>query len=186
MPGKVEAIALTPWATVRRVLEQAVDVGLVVELGRRRAPVELPRRRVRTEQPVEQRAQMRVLHGGDQLAHLELHRLGRVRRAVDEVGEGERARGGLADLAQLELRAEARVDLEAPAHVDGAPGLAELAQLGRGVARDGGEPARAVGERELEQLRAVAPGARLARAHEQDLVQVLAVGEVAYEHEELP
>ena len=128
--------------------------------------------------------QVRVLHGGDELAHLELHRLGRVRRAVDEVGEGERARRGLAQRAQLELRAEARMDLVAPAHVDRAAGLAQLARLGHVVAHDRREPAGAVAEGELEELRAVAPGAQLAGAHEQDLVQILSVGEVAHEHGE--
>ena len=126
--------------------------------------------------------QVRVLHGGDELADLELHRLGRVRRPVDEVGEGEGARCGLAQRAQLDLRAEARMDLVAAAHVDGSAGLAELAQLGRGLAHDGRELAAAVAQRELEQRRAVATGARLTGAQEQDLVQILSVGEVAYEH----
>ena len=74
------------------------------------------------------------------------------------------------------------MDLVAAAHVDRPAGLAQLAQLGRGLAHDGREPAAAVAERELEQRRAVAAGARLAGAHEQDLVQILSVGEVAYEH----
>ena len=109
------------------VLEQAVHVGLVVELGRRRAAVELPRRGVRAENAIEQRVQVRVLHRGDELAQLELHRLGRVRRPVDEVVEGEGARGGLVERAQRELCAKARVDLVAAAHVDGPAGLAQLA-----------------------------------------------------------
>ena len=83
---------------------------------------------------------------------------------------------------QLDLRAEARVQLVAPADVDGPAGLAQLAQLGHGVAHDRRDPPAAVAERELEQRRAVAPRARLAGAHEQDLVQILSVGEVAYEH----
>ncbi len=39
MPGKVAEIALTACATVKRVLEQPVPVGLVVVLGRRRVAV---------------------------------------------------------------------------------------------------------------------------------------------------
>ena len=42
MPGNVAEIALTAWATDRRVLEQAVPVGLVVALGRRRVAVARP------------------------------------------------------------------------------------------------------------------------------------------------
>ena len=99
---------------------------------------------LRSEQAVEQRVQVRVLDGGDEVADLELHRLGRVRRPVDEVGEDEGARRGLAQRAQLDLRAEARMQLVAPAHVDRPADLAQLAQLGPGVAHDGRDPPAAV------------------------------------------
>ena len=70
------------------------------------------------------------------------------------------------------------------AHVDRAAGLAQLARLGHVLADDGREPAGAVAEGELEELRAVAPRAQLGRAHQQDLVHILSVGEVTHEHVE--
>ena len=71
---------------------------------------------------------------------------------------------GAASLSALsvELRAEARVDLVAPAHVDGAAGLAAARAARPRLAHDGRElPVRSPSV-ELEQRRAVAPGAQLA------------------------
>jgi hypothetical protein len=137
---------------------------------------------VRAEHAIEQRAQMRVLHGGDQLAQVLLHRVGRERRPVDEVVERERLRRGLAQGPQRELRAPARMDFVAPADVHRAPGAAELADLLDAVPDHRGELARAIAEGELQELPAVALGAHLDAAEEENLIQLLAVGEVAYEH----
>ena len=113
MPGNVALIALTAWATDRRVLEQAVLVGLVVVLGGRRGAIARPGRGALAEQRVEQCAQVAVLDRREQLAQVVLHRVGAARRAVEQIGEVEAARLGGRDRAQLELRAPARVDLVA-------------------------------------------------------------------------
>ena len=100
------------------VLEQAVHVGLVVELGRRRAPVELPRRRVRAEHALEQRAQVRVLR---RWRRARAPRAPSSRPSAAGRRRGRRRRTSPArprSARAARLRAEARVDLVAPAHVD--------------------------------------------------------------------
>ena len=77
-----------------RVLEQPVQVGLVVVLGGRRDAVRRPRLGSRAEERVQQPAQVRVLHGGDELAQVGLHLLGRTGRSVEQVGHHVAAFGG--------------------------------------------------------------------------------------------
>ena len=75
-------------ADAQRVLEQPVPVGLVVALGGGRVAERRPGRRVGPEHAVEQRAQVRVLDLGDQVAQRLLHVAGRPRRAVEQVARG--------------------------------------------------------------------------------------------------
>ena len=139
-----------------RVLEQAVDVGLVVVLGGRRAAEPAPALGVLAEDAVEQGEEMRVLDRGDERAQVGLHLLRAARRAVDEVGEVERARQRLAQRGDDDLRAPARVDLEAPGDAHGPPRHAQLAQHLDVLAGDGDHLAAAVAERQAQDGAAVA------------------------------
>ena len=68
-----------------RVLEQAVAVGLVVDLGRRRIAEAGPDRRALAEEDVEQLAQLRALDRAEQLAQVALEPLDGDRRLGREV-----------------------------------------------------------------------------------------------------
>lgn len=57
------------------MLEQAVAIGLVVILGRRRPPEASPQRRILAEHPLEQSAKVGVAYRCDQLAQVDLHLL---------------------------------------------------------------------------------------------------------------
>ena len=146
------------------VLEQPVHVGLVVELGRRRAPVELPRRRVRA-QHADRAARAGAGPGRWRRARAPRSPSSRPSAAGRRRGRRRRTSPGppRSSARSASCAPAARVDLVAAAHVDRPAGLAQLAQLGHVVAHDGREPAAAVAEGELEELRAVAPRAQLGR-----------------------
>jgi hypothetical protein len=74
------------------------------------------------------------------------------------------------------------MDLEAAADVQRLAGLAQLAHVRHALPHDRRELAGAIAQRELQELRAVAFGARLDGPDEEDLVELLAIGEVADEH----
>jgi hypothetical protein len=162
-----------------RVLEQPMDVGLVVVLGRRRVAVAPPALGVLAEDALEQRAQVRVLDRGDELAYVGLHLLRAARRAVDQVVHVERARRGLAQRADHDLRSPARVALVPAGDAHGPTDPAEVLQLGDVVPPIGDDLAGAVAERRGAGTRRRRAGARLGRADEQDHVEVLAVAESA-------
>ena len=107
------------------MLEQAVAVGLVVDLGRRRVAEAGPVSRALAEEAVEQLAQLRVLDGGEQLAQVALEALDRDRRPRRR-GRQPRTPRELASrrLAQLDLRAPAFADLEAAGDEDRRAGAA--------------------------------------------------------------
>ena len=184
MPGNVALIALTAWATVERVLEQAVQVGLVVVLGRRRDAVQRPglgaaRRRTRRAGgagagPARcRRARAgRPPSGRPRAAG---RRAGRPRRSVPVVRRAQRA--------DRDLRAPALVDLVAADDVHG--------RAARGTAR---RPARRrprpwrrrrpCGRRasSLRYSLPSRPAPPRGLADQEDLVDVGAVVEVADEH----
>ena len=72
----------------QRVLEQAVAVGLVVALGRRRVAVARPGRRSLAEDRRQQPPQVRVLDRREQLAQVGLHLRRRRARAVEQLVAG--------------------------------------------------------------------------------------------------
>ena len=141
----------------QRVLEQAVQVGLVVELRRRRPAEPLPHRPRRSPNsassscarcglrtvPIRRRRSASIcstLAGG---------RVHQVREAVVAL---LRRRRGLHD----ELGAVALGDLEPAPHADRDAGLRQLVQLARAVPRHGLERARAVAHLQPQVVLAVA------------------------------
>ena len=131
---------------------------------------------------VEQRAQVRVLHGGDQLAQVGLHLVGRrggpSSRSARSNVPGSAGPSG----ADRDLRAPALVDLVAPDDVHRRARAAELAHCGDVVPDHRRDAAGAVAEDQLEELAAVAPLAPVGLADQEDLVEVGAVLKVANEH----
>ncbi len=164
------------------MLEQPVLVGLVVVLGGRRPAVELPRGGAVAEDALEQRAQVWLLDRGDELAQVGLHLVGGARRAVEELGRVERARVGVAQAEQVDLRAVARMDAEAAADVDRRACRAERARSLDVVPDHGDHGPGAVGQRQAQVLAAVALGARLGAADQEHLVDLEPVLEVTNQH----
>ena len=134
------------------------------------------------EHAVEQRAQVRVLDLGDQVAQRLLHVADRPRRAVEQVVEVVLVRLGRAQRAHRQLGAVARVHRVAPGDRHRRARLAHRRELGHVLADQRDDGARAVAERQPQVL-AVAVRAQLALAHEQNLLDVLAVDELANEHD---
>ena len=165
------------------VLEQAVAVGLVVVLGRRRDAIAGPQLGVLAEHPLEQDSQVRLLDRREQLAHLLLHLLGPARGAVEQVLGRVAAGDGLGEAAQVDLRAEARVHRVAPAHVHRRAGAGELLDPGQLLPDHRDDRARAVAELQAQVLAAVAPLAALGLADQQHLVDLCSVAELVHEHE---
>ena len=127
---------------------------------------------------------MRVLHGGQQLAQVGLHLRGRARRAVEQLAHVALLLAGRAQLAHLDLRAVARVDLVAPrAPAPRSPAGQVSGDLGDALAdhRRDTAPLRSP-SRSLSSSAAVAACARLALAHQEHLVDLLAIAELAHEH----
>ena len=85
MPGEGGADRADRLGDAEAVLEQAVAVGLVVVLGRRRDAVAGPQLGVLAEHPLEQDPQVRLLDRREQLAHLLLHLLDPARGPVEQV-----------------------------------------------------------------------------------------------------
>src|SRR3954447_8164318 len=164
------------------VLEQPVLVGLVVVLGGRRAAVELPGGGSLAEDAVQQRPQVRLLDRGDELAQVGLHLVGGARRAVEQGARVERARLGLAQAQQVDLRAVALMDPKAAAHVDRRAGLAERARALDVVPDHRDDRAGAVGQRQAQELAAVALGARLRAADHKHLVDLRPVLKITNQH----
>ena len=156
-------------------------IGLVVALGGRRVAERRPGRRVGAEHAVEQRAQVRALHLRDQVAQRLLHVPDRARRAVEQVGQVVLVRLGRSQRADGQLRPVARVQRVAARDRDGRARLAHRDELGNVLAHERDDRAGAVAQRQPQVL-AVAVRAQLALAHEQDLLDVLAVDELANEH----
>ena len=138
--------------------------------------------RLRPEQAVQQPAQMRIAHGGDQVAQLALHRRGAARRAVDQVGQIEAALGRAAQRAHGDLRAVARVVVEAADDAHRHVRAHVRLQLAHAVPDHRADHAAAIPEVELEELAAVTLAAHLDAPHQQDLVDVASVGELTHEH----
>ena len=105
----------------------------------------------------------------------------RPRRAVEQVVEVVLVRLGRPQRAHRELGAVARVHGVAAVDRHGRAGLAHRHELGHVLADQRDDGARAVAERQPQVL-AVAVRAQLALAHEQHLLDVLAVDELANEH----
>jgi hypothetical protein len=164
------------------VLEQAVAVGLVEVLGRRRRAVAGPQRRVGPEDRVEQPAQIGILDRRQQLAQVGLHLPGRARRSVDEVGEVERSGLGGADGAQLQLGAVAPADLQAAAHAHGRTDRGDLGDRRDLVPDVGGQAPGAVAEHEAQVLAAIALGTHLGRPHDEDGLDLGAPLQLSHEH----
>ena len=167
------------------VLEQPVLVGLVVVLGGGSAAVALPGRRALAEQRVEQRAQVRVLDRGDQVAQVGCSIAVGRRAAGRRAGRRGRSCPGSAAgpmRAQLELRAPALMDLEEAADADDGAARADLAERFDVVPDHRHDAAGAVAEREPQERLAVALRALVDAADQQRLVDLEAVCEVADEH----
>jgi hypothetical protein len=162
----------------QRVLEQPVAVGLVKALGGRRRAVARPQRRVGAEHRVQQAGQVAVADGGEQLAQVGLHLRGRARRAVDEVGGVVRARLGGADRVQLELGAAGQPAADVDRRADGG----DLRDRGDVVADGRRQAAGAVGQHEVQDLAAVAPGAQLGLADEQHALHRRSLLQLSDEH----
>src|SRR6185503_15769774 len=115
-------------------------------------------------------------------AEVGLHLVGRPRRPVEQ-GRAIDVLGPCgAQGAHRDASPVARMDAVAAGDVHGRARVADGADVRHAVAQLGRHGARAVAEHEPEVLAAPAPAAPLARPHQQDAVEVLAVGEVAYEH----
>ena len=112
------------------VLQQPVAIGLVVVLGRRRHSVGAPHLRALAEQALEQHPQVGLLDGRHELADLAFHLAQRSRGAVEQVGHLEASRLRRLESAQIDLRAEARMQDEAPAHPHGLARTRQLLGLG--------------------------------------------------------
>ncbi len=166
----------------QRVLEEAVAVGLVEELGCGRGAVGRPRRAVGAEEALEQLAQVRVADGVEELAQVDLHLVGRARRPVDEVGGIEGAGPGGAQRADDDLRAVAGVGGEAADDPQGDPWAAQLPELVDAVPDHRGHARAAIGQDEVQELAAVALLARLDLPHEEDLVDVESIVELTHQH----
>jgi hypothetical protein len=164
------------------VLQQAVQVGLVVALGGGRDAVERPRLGALTEEGVQQPAQVRVLHGGEQLAEVGLHVVDAARRAVVQLGRVVGAVERRAQLQDRDLRAPALVHLVAPDDVYGRARAAELQRLGDVVPDHGRHAAGAVAEDQLEELATVAALAPVGLPDQEHLVEVGVVLKVTNEH----
>ena len=183
MPGKVAEIAETAWATVERVLEQPVAVGLVVALGGRRVAERGARSRDSGPNTASSSARRwRFWTVADELAQVGLHlrrRRAAGRRAARPVDlVGARGRSDRTAIC-APWRGSQRVAAAARA-----PATPRLARPRRGRRRRRRRPrrrARAVAEHQAQD----APPSRacaLALAHQQDAVDVLAVGELAHDH----
>ena len=159
----------------QRVLEQPVAVGLVEGLRGRRLAVARPRLRPLAEEPVQQLAEVRVLHGGDERPEVLLHVRGRARRAVVQVLVPPRAGRGDAqrlddDLARRAAHAARDVDRPAGAH-----------DVRHRVPHDGGHGARPVPQEELHVLGAVGAATALGPADQQHAVHLTTILHLAHE-----
>ncbi len=125
---------------------------------------------------------MRVLDGGDELAQVGLHAVRVARRPVEQVVELELVILGRAQGAHGQLGAVARMDAEAPGHAHVGARVAAARPLGDVLPDHRRDGARAVAQDQPQELAAVSPGAALTLADEQDLIDLLAVGELAHEH----
>jgi hypothetical protein len=162
-----------------RVVEQAVAVSLVVVLRRRSVAKARPAWRLGAEEALEEAAQVRLLHGGDQLAQVRFEPLDRDRRAVDDL---LRVVFGVlrgADALDGDLAPELGVDREAARDMDDAAGLRGGEAVADLLPGDALHRSGAVGEHQLEEVLAVLLLAQLALAHAEDRRDLLAVGEVA-------
>ena len=164
------------------VLEQPVLVGLVVVLRRRGVGPAAPDRRAVGEEAVEQAAQVRVAHGGDQLAQVVDHLVEALDRRVHQVGELERAWLRGPHRPHGDRRPVALLDAEPPrddhdrAWGGGRGGFVDL------VPHHALDHPGAVAELELEERLAVALLPQAAVADHERRLDLLAVGEVADEH----
>ena len=156
MPGNVADIALTASATLRRVLEQPMAVGLVVELRRRSDPVGGPQRRGLTHQAVHQAAQ--VGSGSWRSARAGRPPSARPRAAgpAQQILGREAARLGAAQRGQVELRRRSAVDDIAADDPNGVPARARLATSRDRVPDHRRELSRAVAERDPQEFPAIA------------------------------
>ena len=126
---------------------------------------------------------MRLLDRGDQLAHLALHLLDAARRAVEQIIEVEKVPGSAGcQAAQVDLRTEARMDRVAAAHAHRRARAGELLDLGELLPDHAGQRSRAVAQLQAQVVAAVATLASLGLAHQQNLVDLGAVGELVDEH----
>ena len=182
IPGNVALIALTPWATERQCSSRPCSVGLVVVLGGRRAAVSS---HVRVPSP--STCSSSVRRCGSWIVATSSRRSASMRRparrAVEEVGERERARLRLVQAEQVDLRAVARMDAERPADVDRRAARRRATRnrstSSQTIATTDAGP---VGQRQAQELAAVALGARLGAAHQQHLVHIEPVLEVPHLH----
>ena len=171
MPGNVRRDRRDRLGDGQRVLEQAVAVRLVVALGGGRVAELRPRRRLRAEHRVEQRAQVRVLDRGDEVAQVLLHLVGVARRAVEQRGEVDLVgRRGAQRRGSRSRPVPSRV-AALDAHRRAALVRAVVAR-----ARAARRPCRC-GRRAHTTLVA----AQLA-PHQEDRVDVLSLGELAHDH----
>ncbi len=138
------------------MLEQAVPVGLVVALGRRRIPVARPGGRALAEDRGQQPAQVRVLDRPQELTQVGLHLSRGPSWAVHQLSVGELLITRAAECLNGQLGTEAGMHGVAAGDEHDRPGAAELTHLSHAVPDDGGHAARAVTQGELQILAAVA------------------------------
>ena len=163
------------------VLEQPVLVGLVVVLGRRCRVVRRAALGGAVDQPPEQRSQVRPLDRLDQRLEVGGHLLVGPRRRLGEVGQLVLVLRRDPHALDRDGGAVALVDRVAAEDAHDRAGRADRGQGLHLVPDHGLHGARGVAELELQEGLAVAPLAPRVGAHDEDLVDLLAVGQVAHE-----
>ena len=134
------------------------------------------------EDRVEQRAQVRVLDGAEDLAQVGLHLVGRARRPVAQAVQVDLLGLRGAQPPHRELRPVARMHAVGALHADRGAGLADLEHRGHVVHDQRRHRAGAIGQPELQVLAALALRANLTVTHEEDEIDILSVGELFDEH----
>jgi hypothetical protein len=157
------------------VLQQAVPVGLVVVLGGRRQPVGAPQLGVRSKHALQQLAQVRPADGAEQLTQLCLQLLGGVRRAIEQILRRIAPGRGLAQAAQVDLRAEPGMNRVAPAHVYRFARPRELLDLAELFPDHRHDRPGAIAQLQAQIVAAVTPLPALGLADQQHLVDLCTV-----------
>ncbi len=166
-----------------RVLEQAVAVGLVVVLRRRRrrgSAAHSSEPSPNTRSSSTRRCGCWIVASSSRISASICSTV--ASRAVEQIVGVIAAGLRRLEAAQVDLRAEARVHRVAPAHPHRRARARQLGDLDELLPDHARDRPGAVAELQAQVLAAVAPLAALGLSHEQDLVDLRAVGELVQEH----